>query len=176
MLVVNIGMKIAITGHRKGIGKEFARQLEQLGHEVVGISRSDGENIRRTTHTASLIEPCDLFINNAISMYAQTELLFEVWHRWAEIKEAHYIWNVSTKLCESDEDIEINGLTMRESMQYRNQKMSLELAHRQLNAQPSNIQMKLIRPGSVHTQSFSDPNAITAEDFVAEVLSKIELC
>jgi hypothetical protein len=65
---------------------------------------------------------------------------------------------------------------MRESMQYRNQKMSLELAHHQLNAQPSNIQMKLIRPGSVRTQSFSDPNAMTAEEFVSETLSKAELC
>ena len=74
-------MKIAITGHKKGIGEAFATQLASRGHDIVGISRSDGENIRRTAHTASLIEPCDMFINNAISMYAQTELLFEVWHR-----------------------------------------------------------------------------------------------
>ena len=60
-------MKIAITGHKKGIGKSFAEQLSARGHEIVGISRSDGENIRRTAHTASLIEPCDLFINNAIN-------------------------------------------------------------------------------------------------------------
>ena len=71
-------MKIAITGHKRGIGQQFAEQLRDKGHEIVGISRSDGENIRRVAHTASLIEPCDLFINNAISMYAQTELLFEV--------------------------------------------------------------------------------------------------
>ena len=176
LLVVNIDMKIAITGHKKGIGKEFARQLQERGHSIVGISRSDGENIRRTMHTASLIEPCDLFINNAISMYAQTELLFEVWHRWADIKEAHHIWNISTKLCESDNDMEIYGLTMRESMQYRNQKMSLELAHNQLNAQPSNIKMSLLRPGSVRTQSFSDPNGITANEYVSDVLSKADLC
>ncbi len=176
MLVVNIGMKIAITGHKKGIGREFARQLEERGHHIVGISRSDGENIRRTVHTASLIEPCDLFINNAISVYAQTELLFEVWHRWADIKETHYIWNISTKLCESDKDIEMNGRTIRESMQYRNQKMSLELAHNQLNQQPSNIQMTLLRPGSVNTQSFSDPNGITANQYVYDVLAKADLC
>ena len=74
-------MKIAITGHRKGIGKAFAEELTARGHEIVGISRSDGENIRRTAHTAGLIEPCDMLINNAISFYAQTELLFEVWHK-----------------------------------------------------------------------------------------------
>ena len=70
-------MKIAITGHKRGIGKAFANALTDKGHTIIGISRSDGENIRRVAHTASLIEPCDIFINNAISLYAQTELLFE---------------------------------------------------------------------------------------------------
>lgn len=165
-------MKIAITGHKKGIGQEFAKQLVERGHNIVGISRSDGENIRRTAHTASIIEPCDLLINNAISQYAQTELLFEVWHRWQPSKNVHYIWNISTKMCELTEDKYINGLTMRETMQYRNQKMALELAHAQLNAQDSNTKMTLIRPGSVRTQSFSDPNSITAEDYVKQVLAQ----
>ena len=168
-------MKIAITGHKRGIGKEFALQLQSRGHEIVGISRSDGENIRRTAHTASLIEPCDMFINNAISMYAQTELLFEVWHRWSDIKEAHHIWNISTKVCEWDRDKQINGLTMRESIEYRNQKMALELAHMQLHAQASNIQMKLIRPGSVNTQSFSEPDSISAKQYVKEVLNQQDI-
>ena len=149
-------MKIAITGHRRGIGKAFADNLAARGHDIVGISRSDGENIRRVAHTASLIEPCDMFINNAISFYAQTELLFEVWHRWQNIKEAHYIY----------------GLTLRESMQYKNQKMALELAHHQLNSQASNIRMSLIRPGDVRTQTWSNPDSINAEDYVKQVLSE----
>tara|TARA_B100000941_G_C28466836_1_gene534066 strand:+ start:433 stop:942 length:510 start_codon:yes stop_codon:yes gene_type:complete len=165
-------MKIAITGHKKGIGQAFAEQLTARGHDIVGISRSDGENIRRVAHTASLIEPCDMLINNAISFYAQTELLFEVWHRWQNIKETHYIWNISTKLCELDHDIDIDGLTLRESLQYRNQKMSLELAHHQLNQQPSNIKMSLIRPGDVRTQTWSNPNSISAEDYVKKELSQ----
>jgi short-subunit dehydrogenase len=37
-------MKIAITGHTAGIGKEFAEQLSQRGHSIVGISRREGEN------------------------------------------------------------------------------------------------------------------------------------
>ena len=165
-------MKIAITGHKQGIGKQFAEQLSARGHEIIGISRSDGENIRRTAHTASLIEPCDTLINNAISLYAQTELLFEVWHRWQDVKETHYIWNISTKLCEQDHDIDINGITLRESMQYRNQKMALELAHHQLNFQPSNIKMSLIRPGDVRTQTWSNPNSVSAEDYVKKVLEE----
>ena len=165
-------MKIAITGHKRGIGQEFYKQLDALGHEIVGISRSDGENVMRTMHIASLIEPCGMFINNAISFYAQTELLFEVWHRWQPSKDTHHIWNISTKMCEQDHDINIKGLTMRESMQYRNQKMALELAHHQLNFQPSNIKMELIRPGSVRTQTFSDANSISAEQYVEQVLAQ----
>lgn len=168
-------MKIAITGHKKGIGQEFAKQLAKRGHEIIGISRSDGENIRRTAHTASLIEPCDMLINNAISLYAQTELLFEVWHRWQNIKDVRHIWNISTKVCEWDQDKEIQGLTMRESMQYRNQKMALELAHRQLDAQHSHTKMLLIRPGSVKTQTFSDPQAISAKAYVEQVLAQQDI-
>jgi hypothetical protein len=165
-------MKIAITGHKRGIGRQLDLQLTALGHRVVGISRSDGENIRRVAHTATLIEDCDMFINNAVSAYAQTELLFEVWHRWAELKEAHHIWNISTRLCLETQDRQINGLTMRESMEYRNRKMSLELAHSQLAAQASNIKMKLIRPPGVRTQAFSDPNGLSAEEYVHGLLEE----
>ena len=162
-------MTFAITGHKRGIGKSFAEQLAKQGHEIIGISRSDGENIRRTAHTASLIEPCDLFINNAISLYAQTELLFEVWHRWQEQKEVHYIWNISTRVCENTEDTQLKGLTMRESMEYRNQKMALELAHQQLNAQASNIKMELIRPGLINTQG---KGGMDVDQYVSEVLKE----
>ena len=169
-------MEIAITGHKRGIGRELTEQLKDMGHSIVGISRSDGENIRRIAHTASLIEPCDLFINNAISLYAQTELLFEVWHRWADSKSQHEIWNISTKLCESKNDVYIRGLTRRESMEYRNRKMSLELAHEQLNAQPSNTKMVLIRPGNVKTQSFSHPDGVTAREYVKNLLIDLKAC
>lgn len=165
-------MRIAITGHKKGIGKAFADQLASRGHEIVGISRSDGENIRRTAHTASIIEPCDMLINNAISFYAQTELLFEVWHRWQHSEQEHHIWNISTRVCLSTEDKQLNGLTMRQTMEYRNQKMALELAHAQLRAQPSKTKMELIRPGSVNTQSFSEPDSISAEEYVCRILTE----
>ena len=50
--------------------------------------------------------------------------------------------------------------------------MALELAHHQLNFQPSNIKMSLIRPGDVRTQTWSNPNSITAEDYVKKVLEE----
>lgn len=143
-------MKIAITGHTAGIGKEFAEQLSQRGHSIVGISRREGENIRRIPHTASLIEPCDMFINNAQSQYAQTELLYEVWRIW-QGKEK-YIWNISTMMTEAPINSTPDGQDDLIMSAYRNQKIALENASRQLRFKNSLPNISIIRPGGVSTQ------------------------
>ena len=147
-------MKIAITGHTAGIGQAFAKILESRGHEIVGISRRTGDNIRRIEHTANLIEPCEMFINNAQSQYAQTELLYAVWQRW-QGKEK-YIWNVSTQMVEQPINGTPDGQDDLRMSQYRNQKIALEESSRQLrfkNAWPS---ISIIRPGGVSTQAQFD--------------------
>jgi short-subunit dehydrogenase len=72
-------MKIAITGHTAGIGQALAEIYSSNGHEIVGLSRRNGYNIRSTSKVVSMIEPCDIFINNAQVGFAQTELLFAVY-------------------------------------------------------------------------------------------------
>ena len=143
-------MKIAITGHTAGIGKAFAEQLTQRGHSIVGISRREGENIRRIVHTASIIEPCDMLINNAQTGYAQTELLYEVWKRW-QGKEK-YIWNISTMMTEQPINSRPQGQDDLTMSQYRNQKLALEVASRQLRFKNKWPQISIIRPGGVATQ------------------------
>jgi putative NADH-flavin reductase len=145
-------MKIAITGHTHGIGKEFAEQLSKRDHEIIGISRRDGENIRRVPHTATLIEPADLFINNAQSNYAQTELLYEVWNRWANwLPVRHkWIWNISTQMTQSPIDISVGGHDDITMTQYRNQKLALEEASRQLQYTEAWPHISIIRPGAVY--------------------------
>lgn len=143
-------MKIAITGHTGGIGKSFAQLLASRGHDIVGISRSEGENIRRTEHAASLIEPCDMFVNNAQSMFAQTELLYAVWKKWVGQKK--YIWNISTAMTKSPINSTPDGQDDIDMSLYRVQKLSLEEASVQLahkNIWPS---ISVIRPGGVATQ------------------------
>ena len=147
-------MKIAITGHTAGIGKAFAEQLSQRGHSVVGISRREGENIRRIQHTASLIEPCDLFINNAQTGYAQTELLYEVWRRWKGKEK--YIWNISTMMTEEPINSKPDGQDDLVMSQYRNQKLALEEASGQLRFKNSWPKISVIRPGGVATQEQYD--------------------
>jgi nucleoside-diphosphate-sugar epimerase len=69
-------MKIAITGHTKGIGLALATAFKDNGHEVIGFSRSNGYDIETTI--PAIIEQArgvDVFINNAYHPTGQTELL-----------------------------------------------------------------------------------------------------
>ena len=72
-------MKIAITGHSAGIGKSFTSLLESRGHQVIGLSRRNGKNIRSLHKILGDIIDCDMFINNAQEGFAQTELLNKHW-------------------------------------------------------------------------------------------------
>lgn len=148
-------MKIAITGHTAGIGQAFAKILKSRGHEIVGISRRTGDNIRRTEHTANLIAPCDMFINNAQTQYAQTELLYAVWSRW-QGQVGKYIWNISTRMTEHPINGTPDGQEDIMMSAYRNQKIALEEASRQLGFKNSWPAISIIRPGGVATQPQAD--------------------
>jgi len=150
-------MKIAITGHTAGIGQAFANILESRGHDIVGISRRTGENIRRIEHVANLIEPCDLLVNNAQTQYAQTELLYAVWQRWKG-KEKKYIWNISTQMTEQPVNGTPDGQEDILMSAYRNQKIALEEASRQLSFKDNWPSISIIRPGGVATQEQFDNN------------------
>ena len=75
-------MKIAVTGHTQGIGREVALQLAALGHEVVGFSTSTGSDIERLDDFADALLACDALANVAFHPTAQTELLRRVVQAW----------------------------------------------------------------------------------------------
>ena len=166
-------MKIAITGHTAGIGKAFANQLRTREHEIIGISRREGENIRRIPHTASIVEPCDMFINNAQSGYAQTELLYEVWKRWQGSEK--YIWNISTMMTEQPTNSKPDGQNDVDMSLYRNQKLSLEEASRQLRFKSTWPQISVIRPGGVATQPHHRENKANVDEWVKNVIDAFTL-
>jgi NADP-dependent 3-hydroxy acid dehydrogenase YdfG len=136
-------MKIAITGHTAGIGKALAAAYS--ANEIIGLSKRDGNNIRVVPKIADLIEPCDMFINNAQAGYAQTELLFEVAKRWAGTKK--HIIVISTMMTQDPVSV-LPGLEMD---QYRVQKIALEEAVRQLRNRHLGIKITLVRPGDIAT-------------------------
>lgn len=136
-------MKIAITGHTAGIGQTFSQLLLDRGHEIVGLSKRTGDNIRITPKIADKIEPCDMWINNAQASYAQTELLFEMARRWQEQRK--HIWVIGTMMTQ-----QVTAPT--EYTEYYNQKQTLDLAVAQIRHQQRLPVITVIRPGGVATQ------------------------
>ena len=49
-------MKIAITGHSAGIGQALAQVYQSQGHDIVGLSKRDGHNIRNIPKIIEYIE------------------------------------------------------------------------------------------------------------------------
>ena len=142
-------MKIAITGHSAGIGQALSMIYTIQGHEIIGLSRRNGYNIRSIPKVAGMIEPCDVFINNAQAGFAQTELLWEVWNRWQG--QNKIIVNISTQMTEHSVAPKL------EWDQYLVQKKALELAHEQCKQRNDWPQMVLIRPGMIATQPGQTP-------------------
>lgn len=143
-------MKIAITGHTAGIGQALAEAFTAEGHDIVGLSRRTGQNIRHTIKAANEIEPCDMFVNNAQAGFAQTELLFEVCQRWAGTLKP--IWVIGSQITLAPVST-IPGMD-----EYYVQKQALEQACTQLRYQGHNV--IVIKPGVVATQpgnTGSDP-------------------
>jgi nucleoside-diphosphate-sugar epimerase len=133
-------MKIAITGHTAGIGQALAEAY--YGHEIIGISTREGNNIRNVPKVASMIEPCDVFINNAQAGYAQTELLFEMHKRWADTDKQIVV--ISTMMTQQPVSV-LEGMD-----EYRIQKVALEQAVHQLRYKnPAGPSITLVRPGRV---------------------------
>ena len=88
-------MKIAITGHSKGIGKELY-DIFDSDHQVEGFSRSNGYNISEKHRLiARSVKDCDVFVNNAWKGYYQLELLNAVFDMWKD-DETKTIVNISS--------------------------------------------------------------------------------
>lgn len=87
-------MKIALTGHTKGIGEVTKHLLEAAGHEVVGFSRTTGYNVMRPKNIVKDALDCDIFINNAWMPDAQPRLLYLMYEEWAN--QSKQIINLSS--------------------------------------------------------------------------------
>ena len=140
-------MKIAISGNTAGIGQALSEIYQSRGHEIIGISRRIGFNIRSIPKIVPMVTPCDIFINNAQSGFAQTELLFAVYKEWQGIPNKK-IFSISSMMT-SEPCSSLPGLEMTE---YYVQKTALEEAIKQLRHFHTWPKLYLIKPGGVATQ------------------------
>jgi len=138
-------MKIAITGHTAGIGQALAKEYVLDGHEIVGLSQREGNNIRNTPKICDQIEPCDVFVNNAQGSYSQTELLFEMAKRWSGTGK--HIIVVSTMMTQEP----VSSLSGLDMDHYRLQKVTLEEAVRQIRHRRLKVKITIVRPGNIAT-------------------------
>ena len=159
-------MKIAITGHSAGIGQALARIYEAHGHEVIGLSRRNGYNIRSLPKVAGMIEPCDVFINNAQVGFAQTELLWEMWRRWQG--QDKIIVNISTQM------VSEQYAPKTEWDEYLIQKKTLELAQEAMSNRSKLPILILERPGSIATQPGQTvPPYKDVDEYAREVVDRL---
>jgi NADP-dependent 3-hydroxy acid dehydrogenase YdfG len=138
-------MKIAITGHTAGIGQALAEEYQLMGHEIVGLSQRDGNNIRNTPKICDQIESCDVFVNNAQAGYAQTELLFEIAQRWSGTGKQIIV--ISTMMTQEP----VSSLAGLDMDHYRLQKVALEEAVRQIRYRKLKVKITIVRPGNIAT-------------------------
>jgi nucleoside-diphosphate-sugar epimerase len=160
-------MKIAITGHSAGIGQALSQCYESRGHEIVGLSRRNGHNIRNIPKIAEWIEPCDMWINNAQAGFAQTELLFEIAQRWLGSKKSIIV--ISTMMTQAAMS-PLSGLDMD---LYRIQKLALEESVRQLRSRQVGIKIMIVRPGNIATSPDKTVPPAADVDLWAESLISI---
>lgn len=163
-------MKIAITGHTAGIGQALCRQYQIKGHEIVGLSKREGHNIRNIPKTCDQIEPCDMFINNAQAGFAQTELLFEMVKRWQHTNK--HIMVISTQMTQAPMS-PLPGLDMD---QYRIQKISLEESVKQLRYRHLGVAFTIVRPGNIATSADKTvPPAADVDNWARTLIEVLEL-
>lgn len=164
-------MKIAITGHSAGIGQALSKIYQQQGHEIVGLSRRNGYNIRSINKIVSMVENCDVFINNAQVGFTQTELLFAVYKLWHNQKGKSII-NISSMLTSFPVCL-LPGIEMTE---YYVQKKSLEEAISQLRNYQAWPKLYLIKPGAVATQpgQIDNPSYANVEQWAMQLIKILD--
>jgi NADP-dependent 3-hydroxy acid dehydrogenase YdfG len=160
-------VKIAITGHTAGIGQALANCYHSRGHEIVGLSKRNGDNIRNIMKISQQIEPCDMWINNAQDGFAQTELLFEMARLWQGTRK--HIIVISTMMTQQPSS-PLPGLDMD---LYRVQKVALEESIRQIRNRHLKINITLVRPGNIATSADKTVPPAADVDNWAETLVKL---
>jgi NADP-dependent 3-hydroxy acid dehydrogenase YdfG len=74
-------MIVSITGHTKGLGNHIFKSLSE-NHNVIGLSTSNGYDIKDTDTIIDSIKDSEVFINNAYFKDCQSilfERLFGIW-------------------------------------------------------------------------------------------------
>lgn len=131
-------MKIAITGHTSGLGKNLYEELTE-NHDVYGMSRANGYDLSVDIEKF-VSDDFDLYINNAHFGYAQTDLLYRLFAKNKDRKCT--IISIGSVSSDGNKDV-LN--------EYAVQKSALEKASLQLQLIDSECKVILLKLGRMNT-------------------------
>lgn len=144
-------MKIAITGHTRGIGKAITEHLK--GNDIIGLSKSNGYDISNVQQIIDAVKDADIFINNAYSEYYQRDLLIGLYNEWKDTnKMIINIGSIVTDYPRIERDLD------NQPWPYRDHKTALRDTFRKLIKEPHKCRMALINPGATDTDMIKHHN------------------
>lgn len=93
-------MKVAITGHTRGIGLAISNYFTDKNFEVLGFSRSNGFDIsdqHSRDNITLLSKDCDVFVNNSYNDFddSQLKMLSQIAKQWKGFNKT--IINISSR-------------------------------------------------------------------------------
>ena len=139
-------MKIALTGHTKGLGAEISKHLEST-HTVIGFSRSNGYDIKSPLDRRKILKAsaeADVLINLVHNYYHQTDLLFEFFQAWEHAEKL--IINISSGVVE---DVTW-GQDRLDFIEYKNQKKALESMAGYLSQRKAKLKIRNYRISEIN--------------------------
>lgn len=151
---LNAPRTVAITGHTRGIGHAFAQWFEQRGHQIVGMSRSNGYNINNVDQIVEQAKSCDIFINNAWHEYNQSSIMYRLHHEWLGREDKLIVAVSSSRVVKASN---FHNADPARNL-YKNSKMSLELSCQHLWNQDPYPRICILRPGHTDTDFTTHSN------------------
>jgi NAD(P)-dependent dehydrogenase (short-subunit alcohol dehydrogenase family) len=142
-------MKVAVTGHTSGIGQGLYRYFADQGHIVTGFSRSNGYSLPELAVNVVVKSlDCDVFVNNALPVQGQIDLLRLLWPKWQHTKKTIIVVSsIATDL----------PYAMTGQEQYQRQKRELDdLCNEYRYSADAQCRIISIHPGYVATNIFKE--------------------
>lgn len=138
-------MKIAITGHTKGIGLALKKYYEKE-HTIVGFSRTNGYNIKDYKKIVQESLDCDIFINNVYYEDYQTLLLEELYQHWKDKEKI--IVNIGT--------VQTEYFKLDYDSPYFKNKLNLKTKFKELCLERKICRLVMFYPGATNTPMIAD--------------------
>ena len=139
-------MKVAITGHTKGIGLSLYNVFSNNNYSTIGFSRSTGYDIASIDDRKKIISSsreCEIFINNAYHKTGQLEMLEEILNEWKN--DSKYLINISSQI------VSYNCKLPLEVEEYRKSKIELNSF---IQTYSGPVKILNIFPGLVYTEFY----------------------